>query len=100
MSDDLNQRIRARFDHQQSRRVLREKYQARMLFAHAGGLWCAGPALLTTLACCPDGMIVLQDEYQNPVQVRRDELRDLALSRWQENMNAWLVEWQQQSRAR
>lgn len=99
-TESLNQRIRERFDHEQSRRVMREKYQARMLFAHAGGLWRAGPDLLTTLACCPDGTVVLLDQYQNPVAVDRSQLLDLVQARWQESMNAWLVEWQQQSRQR
>ena len=38
---------RARFDHVAAKRLLKEKYQARMVFGHAGGLWKAGPELLT-----------------------------------------------------
>ena len=40
---------RARFDHETARRLLKEKYQARMLFAYGGGMWRAGPELLTVL---------------------------------------------------
>jgi hypothetical protein len=45
---------RARFDHAVAKRLLKEKYEAKMLFAYAGGMWRAGPELLTLLAVCPD----------------------------------------------
>jgi hypothetical protein len=35
---------------------------------------------------------VLLDLYETPVQVRSEELRGLAITRWQEQMNAWLIE--------
>jgi len=83
---------RARFDHAAAKRVLKEKYQARMLFAHAGGMWQAGPELLSLLAVCPDAEAVILDLYQIPVRITVSELQDLALQRWQEQMNAWLIE--------
>lgn len=84
---------RARFDHATARRILREKYEARMLFAYAGGMWQAGPELLIVLQACPvEDNIVILDLYQNPVQVNPGELQRLAHDRWQEQMNAWLVE--------
>jgi len=84
---------RARFDHAAAKRVLQEKYQARMLFAYAGGMWRAGPELLALLQSVPiEDDIVLLDLYENPVKVSPLELQHLALDRWQEQMNAWLVE--------
>ena len=63
-----------------------------MLFAYAGGMWRAGPELLTVLATCPDEHAVLLDLYENPVKVDVRELELAAQQRWQEQMNAWLVE--------
>lgn len=83
---------RARFDHVAARRMLKEKYQARMVFAHAGGMWCAGPELLTVLTTCPDEYAVLLDLYETPVRVDVRELELAVQQRWQEQMNAWLVE--------
>jgi hypothetical protein len=84
---------RARFDHAVARRLLKEKYKARMLFAYRGGMWQAGPELLTVLHSCPvEDDIVILDLYENPVQVDPGELQRLAHDRWQEQMNAWLVE--------
>jgi hypothetical protein len=99
-TDNLIAHARARFDHAAARRVLKEKYQAKMLFAHAGGMWRAGPELLVLLATVPPGDAVILDVYENPVQVRPEELRRLALIRWQEQMNAWLVEHEQLNKKR
>ena len=91
---------RARFDHVAARRVLKEKYEARMLFAHAGGMWRADPELLVLLATVPPGDAVILDLYQTPVQVDPEQLRALAMQRWQEQMNAWLIEHEQLNQQR
>ena len=92
---------RARFDHAAAKRVLAEKYQAKMTFAHNGGMWCAGPELLTVLHACPvEDDIVILDLYKNPVQVNPGELQRLAHDRWQEQMNAWLVEYEELNKQR
>ena len=91
---------RARFDHVAAKRVLKEKYQARMLFALAGGMWRAGPELLTLLTVCPDKTAVILDLYENPVQVNIAELELAAQQRWQEQMNGWLAEYTELSKQR
>ena len=91
-TDALSAHARARFDHVAAKRVLKEKYEARMIFAHNGGMWRAGPELINILATVPPGNAVLLDLYETPVQVRPEILRGLAMQRWQEQMNAWLTE--------
>ena len=94
-TDELVSHSRARFDHHQARTVLREKYQAKLMFAHAGGMWCANPELLVLLATVPPGDAVIPDLYETPVRIDPDELRGLAMQRWQEQMNAWLTEYEE-----
>ena len=91
-TDQLIAHGRARFEHAAAKRLLRERYQAKMLFAHAGGMWRAGPELLTLLSVCDDTEAVLLDLYETPVKVTVTELRETARQRWQEQMNAWLIE--------
>ena len=91
-TDQLIAHGRARFEHAAARRLLNEKYQAKMTFAHAGGMWQAGPDLLNLLAVCPDVEAVILDLYQTPVRITVSELRELVLGRWQEQMTAWLIE--------
>jgi hypothetical protein len=92
---------RARFDHVAARRLLKEKYQARMTFAYSGGMWCAGPELLTLLAVCPDKeSVVILDLYETPVRVDVLELELAVQQRWQEQMNAWLIEYEELNKNR
>lgn len=92
---------RARFDHAQAKQVLKEKYQAKMTFAHAGGMWQAGPELMSLLNCCTmDREIVLLDLYNSPVKINTKELWNLTAQRWQEQMNAWHVEYEELNKKR
>lgn len=99
-TDALVAHARARFDHATAKRVLKEKYQARMLFAYSGGMWRAGPELQCTLLTCPDTKAVLLDLYENPVLVDTKELYAVSQQRWQEQMTAWLVEHEQNQKQR
>jgi hypothetical protein len=99
-TEDLISHARSRFNHESARRLLKEKYEARMLFAHAGGMWRADPELLVLLATVPPGDAVILDLYQTPVQVDPEQLRALAMQRWQEQMNAWLIEHEQLNQQR
>jgi hypothetical protein len=99
-TEDLIAHARSRFNHESARRLLKEKYEARMLFAHAGGMWRTGPELLVLLATVPPGNAVILDLYENPIQVNPEELRGQAMQRWQEQMNAWLLEHEQLNKQR
>jgi hypothetical protein len=99
-TNNLIAHARARFNHESARRLLKEKYEARMLFAHAGGMWRAGPELLVLLATMPPGDAVVLDLYETPVQVNLEQLRGIAMLRWQEQMNAWLIEHEQLNQQR
>ena len=99
---DTNQLVahaRARFEHESARQILREKYQAKFTFVHAGGMWQAGPELLTLLKLC-SGTVVVLDLYENPVKIQAEGLYELALQRWQECLNAWLIEYEQLNQQR
>lgn len=91
---------RARFDHEAAKRTLKEKYQAKLTFAHNGGLWLAGPELLATLSACVGPTSVLLDLYDTPVKVTPNEFRDLVRGHWQEQMVTWLVEYESLSKNR
>ena len=100
-TEKLVAHARARFDHAAARRTLKEKYEAQMLFAYCGGMWRAGPELqCVLLSCAQDTDVVLLDLYETPVQVNVPELFARAHGHWQEQMNAWLVEYDEQSQKR
>jgi hypothetical protein len=98
-TNNLISHARSRFEHAAAKRLLKEKYQAKFTFAYGGGMWQAGPELLTTLKCCT-GTAVILDLYENPVQVNAEEFYEQVLQRWQEQLNAWLVEYEQLNKNR
>ena len=99
-TDTIVATARARFDHEAAKRTLKEKYQAKLTFAHNGGLWLAGPELLATLAACAAPTAVILDLYDTPIQVDSREFRDQVHTHWQEQMNAWLVEYDELAKKR
>jgi hypothetical protein len=100
-TNELVTQARSRFDHAAARRVLKEKYEAKMLFAHGGGMWRAGPELHAMIFTCSRmGNVVLPDLYENPIRVDSAELMKLSQERWNEQMNAWAIEYDQLSKQR
>jgi hypothetical protein len=100
-TDELITHAKSRFDHALSKCILKEKYQAKLTFTYAGGLWRAGPELLVLLQAIPvNDDVVLLDLYENPIKINPAELQHLALGRWQEQMNAWLLEHEELSKHR
>lgn len=100
-TDELITHARARFEHAAARRTLKEKYQAKLTFAYAGGMWVAGPALHSMIFTCGRiGEVVLPDLYENPIKINTIELMSLSQERFNEQMNAWLVEYEELNKNR
>jgi hypothetical protein len=63
-----------------------------MIFAHKGGMFTAGPALITLLSNLDIDNPIIVDLYDTPISVNRLELKEQVISLWQEQLNAWQVE--------
>ena len=100
-TEELLAHSRTRFDHAAAKRTLKEKYQGKMTFAYRGGMWKAGPELHSVIFTCGRmGEIVLLDLYENPVKIDTAELLQLSQSQYNEQMNAWLKEYEELSKNR
>lgn len=100
-TDQLVSHSRARFEHAAARQLLKEKYQAKLTFAYGGGMFRAGPELLTLLQSIPVGdEVVILDLYENPVRINPGDLQQIAFDRWQEQMTAWLIEFDSSNQQR
>jgi hypothetical protein len=88
-TDALIAHARARFDHVAAKRVLKEKYEARMIFGHNGGLFRTTPELLAFVKSWPVDELYLKDLYDNPVQVDKQVFLVKLQQHYQEQMNAW-----------
>jgi len=91
--EDIAVNVKRYFDHDSAKQILKEKYESKMLFAAFGGMWKAGPELLSLLtATGSTANVVILDEYGNPCKVDSLELYSLVVTRWQEQMNGWYQE--------
>lgn len=99
-TDALIAHARAKFDHAAARKVMQEKYQARMIFGWNGGMFRASPELITFLSLYGDEEIVMPDLYENPIKFKASDVCNIMRAKWQEQMNAWLVEHNQLSQQR
>ena len=94
-TNDLIAHSRSRFDHAAAKRTLKEKYQSKLIFAYNGGMFKASPEFITFLKSCSTNIdIVVLDLYDNPVRINVPELSRLTWNRYQEQMDAWLLEYQ------
>jgi hypothetical protein len=96
----LIKEARARFDHNSAKQLLREKYQAKLTIATQGGLWKATPELIGYLATETDSVVILIDEYENPVLVNRILLHDELYKVHNDTMTLWYKEYQELSNNR
>lgn len=93
-TDALIAHSRARLEHAAGRRALKEKYEARLVFGHNGGMWRATPEMITFLSLYGDQEVVVPDLYDNPIKFNAANLCDIMQAKWQEQMNQWLVEFE------
>lgn len=99
-SDEIYQYSRTRFDHATARKVLQEKYEAKMIFAHNGGLFRTTPELLAFVQTWPVDELYLADLYQNPIKLDRQVFLVQIQQHYQEQMNAWHNEFEELSKNR
>ena len=91
-NDDTLTYVRSRFDHAAAQRVLKEKYQGKLVFGWAGGMFRAQPDMIVLLSLYGDKDIVVPDLYDTPIKVNAADLLQEMQTRWQEQMTAWLIE--------
>jgi hypothetical protein len=98
--DQLTAQIKQATDYQTNKRILREKIQTDLHFAYNGGLFKASPELIGFINAWDTETLYLEDTYQNPIEVNRDEFLLLCQQHYQTAMNAWHIQHEELKRAR
>ncbi len=83
------EQVRVATDYQLNKRILRERILTELHLPYNNGMFKVTPDLLAFLATWPDDTLHLEDVYQNPIEVNRDELLDLARQHYQSVLNTW-----------
>jgi len=87
--ENLIASIQQSTDYQINKRILREKILAELHITYNGGMFLITRDLLSFLSTWPDASLFLEDVYQNPIEINRDELLSAARQRYQAVMNRW-----------
>lgn len=85
----LAEAVRVATDYQVNKRILREKIQTDLHFAHNSGLFKVTPELLAFVQSWPIDELYLEDVYQNPIAVDKQIFLIMAQQHYQQVMNRW-----------
>ena len=86
---------KARFNHNSAKAQLKDKYDGKFIIDEQGGLWKATPELIAFLNALDDNFVILIDNFNNPVQVNRDQLLSILKDTYQKVMLEWYKEWKE-----
>lgn len=98
--DQLVNQIKQATDYQTNKRLLKEKILADLHLAYNGGLFLIDTSLLAFLATWQEETLYLQDVYENPVLVQRDDFLAQARAQYHSIMNSWHVQHEELKRIR
>lgn len=87
---------RARFNHNAAKAQLKDKYDGKLIIADQGGLWKATPELISFLnSATEDNFVILIDNFDNPVEVKREDLLKVLKDTYSKVMLQWHKEWKE-----
>jgi hypothetical protein len=86
---------KARFNHNSAKAQLKDKYDGKFIIADQGGLWKATPELIAFLHAVDDNFVVLIDNFDNPVEVKREDLLKVLKDTYSKVMLEWYKEWKE-----
>lgn len=87
--------IRRATDFQINKKILREKIQTDLHIPFNGGLFKLSPELFAFVSTWPLEELYLEDTYQNPIKINRQEFLIVAQEQYQKVMNYWHNEYEQ-----
>ena len=98
--NELVEQIKQSTDYQTNKRILRVKIKTDLHVTHNNGLFLVTTELIAFLATWPDDELFLEDTYQNPINVNRQEFLTKCQEHYQMVMNTWHIEHEQLKRQR
>ena len=85
--ENLTTEIRRATDYQINKRILREKILTDLHIPYNNGLFKVTPELIAFLSTWTDATLYLEDTYENPIEVQREEFLALCRTHYQQVMN-------------
>ncbi len=90
--EQLVEQVKLSTDYQINKRMLREKMLADLHLPFNGGMFKITPELLGFVATWPLEWLVLEDVYQNPIEVDRVVFLAQAQQLYSKTMSEWRIQ--------
>lgn len=87
--ENLVAQIKQSTDYQINKKILKEKIQTDLLLPYNNGLFLITPMILAFVATWPEEILYLEDSFENPVEIKRDDFLYHARLHYQTLMNVW-----------
>jgi len=97
---EIVDKIKLATDYQTNKRILREKIQTDLHVPYNSGLFKVTPELIAFLTSWSSDELFLEDTYQNPIKIAREEFLTLCCEHYQQVMNTWHDQHEQIKRIR
>lgn len=99
-AQELKSLADAQFDRAQQRKIIKESAYAARNIAHNGGLFFADLVTITFLETQIAEKLILEDLYQNPIQVDRQKLLNDLKSAYHHSMHDWYEKFEASNKIR
>jgi hypothetical protein len=93
-ADTIVEKAKARFNHNEARIYLKEKYTNLLQLVHMNGMFTVTVELIAFLRTPSNDTeyVIIVDDYGNPIQVNREKLLEEAQEHYSMVMAHWLEE--------
>lgn len=92
MSDSIQnlvQTVKLATDYQKNKRILKEKIITDLHLPYNNGLFKVTPELLAFVATWPTSVLYIEDTYENPIEINKEEFLTQARQHYQAVMTVW-----------
>ena len=87
--DELVAQVKQATDYQINKRILKEKIKTDLHLSYNNGMFLVSPELLAFVSTWPDELLFLEDTYENPIEIAKEEFLTVARMHYQTVMNTW-----------
>lgn len=86
---EILEQVKLATNFQINKRLLKEKMQADLYIPFNGGMFKLTPELFSFIATWPDKELFIEDTYENPIKINKEEFLIQAQSKYKSVMNEW-----------
>lgn len=87
--ENLVEQVKQSTDYQINKRILKEKIKTDLHMPYNNGMFYIDPVILAFVATWNSDTLYLEDVYENPIEIKKDDFLYHARMHYQTAMNTW-----------